>query len=29
MQKKLLNDSYRKGVEDNSLKPVLDPEVMR
>ena len=27
VQKKLLNDSYRKGVEDNSLKPVLDPEV--
>ena len=27
MQKKLLNDSYRKGVEDNDLKPVLDPEV--
>ncbi len=27
VQKKLLNDSYRKGVEDNNLKPVLDPEV--
>ena len=27
VQKKLLNDSYRKGVEDNDLKPVLDPEV--
>ena len=26
-QKKLLNDSYRKGVEDNNIKPVLDPEV--
>ena len=26
-EKKLLNDSYRKGVEDNKLKPVLDPEV--
>ena len=26
-RKKLLNDSYRKGVEDNELKPVLDPEV--
>ena len=26
-KKKLLNDSYRKGVEDNNLKPVLDPEV--
>ena len=23
----LLNDSYRKGVEDNKLKPILDPEV--
>ena len=27
VHKKLLNDSYRKGVEDNDLKPVLDPEV--
>ena len=26
-KKKLLNDSYRKGIEDNQLKPVLDPEI--
>jgi len=27
VRENLLNDSYRKGIEDNKLKPVLDPDV--
>jgi trigger factor len=27
VRERLLNDSYRQGIEDNQLKPILDPEV--
>jgi trigger factor len=27
VREQLLNDSYRQGIEDNKLKPILDPEV--
>ena len=27
VREQLLNDSYRKGIEDNKLRPILNPEV--